>query len=467
MKRVAIVGGGISGLALALQLRDRASEVEGGLEVVVLEARDRLGGNIRTDQADGYTIEAGPNGFLDNAPATLDLVRRLRLEDRLQKADESASKRFVYRDGRLHLLPSAPLGLLKTPVLSLTGRLRVLAEPFARGKPEGVDESVQDFASRRIGAEAAAVLVDAMVSGVFAGDARQLSLRSAFPKMASMESEHGSLVRAMVARMKVRKREKAEGRGGSPSGPGGTLTSFDGGMSVLVEELAAALGPAVKTGNRVVAVERAGRTWRLRLEAGEPVEADAVVLTVPAGQAGALLDPLDQQIAATAGAIPGASLAVVALGYRLEDLAGAPPDGFGFLVPRGQGPRILGCLWSSSIFPGRAPEGHVLLRCMIGGAHYPAAADADATELLAIVRRDLASTMGLTAAPELTRTYRWPGGIPQYTIGHRERLERIEAGLRNLPGLRVAGSSYYGVSMNACIGAAPGQAEEVLQYLRG
>ena len=435
--------------------------------MVVLESRDRVGGNIRTDHADGYTIEAGPNGFLDNAPTTLDLVRRLRLEDRLQPADDSAGKRFIYRGGRLHLLPSGPLGLLKTPVLSLAGRLRALFEPFARGKPEGVDESVHAFASRRIGTEAASVLVDAMVSGVFAGNARQLSLRSAFPKMAAMESEHGSLVRAMVARMKARKREQAGRSGGSPAGPGGTLTSFDDGMSLLVEDLAAALGSAVRTGSRVAALEREGQAWRLRLEAGEPVEADAVVLAVPAGPAGVLLEVLDTELAATVAAIPGASLAVVALGYRLEDLDGRPPEGFGFLVPRGQGPRILGCLWSSSIFPGRAPEGHVLLRCMIGGAHDPAAADADEAELLEIVRRDLASTMGVTAAPAFTRLYRWPGGIPQYTIGHRERLERIEIRLRELPGLRVAGSSYYGVSMNACIEAAPGQAEEVLQYLRG
>ena len=464
MKRVAIAGGGISGLTLALQLGDRASDVEGGLEVVVLEARDRLGGNIRTEQVDGYTMEAGPNGFLDNAPATLDLVRRLGLEDRLQPADPRAARRFLYRDGRLHLLPSGPGGLLTTRALSLRGRLRVLGEPLVRRGPEAVDESVHAFASRRIGAEAASVLVDAMVSGVFAGDARQLSLGSAFPRMAAMEAEHGSLIRAMAAR---RKRRKEDDPAGGPAGPGGTLTSFDEGMSVLVDGLGAALGPAVRTGRPAVGLEQQGGRWRVRLEDGGAVDADAVVLTVPSARAATLLGPVDEGLAAVTGSIPAAGLAVLALGYRVADVGGSAPDGFGFLVPRGQGPRILGCLWSSSIFPGRAPEGHVLFRCMIGGARDDEAVSLDEGELMDVVRRDLRTTMGITGGPRFVRIYRWPAGIPQYTIGHAERLERIQARLRDLPGLHVGGSAYHGVSMNACIASAPAQAERVLQDLIG
>ncbi|MGM0669867.1 MAG: protoporphyrinogen oxidase, partial [Gemmatimonadota bacterium] len=234
MKRVVIIGGGITGLTTALHLKDGAGRVPRGLEVVVLEANDDPGGNIRTRRVEGFTIERGPNGFLDNVPATPALVRRLGLEDQVQKADESAAKRFLYRDGRLHLLPAGPLGFLKSPVLSLPGRFRVFGEPFARSRPMGVDETIFDFASRRIGEEAASVLIDAMVSGVFAGNVRELSLASSFPRMAAMEAEHGGLVKAMLSRMREKKAAKREvearrARGedveeltqpGGPAGPG-------------------------------------------------------------------------------------------------------------------------------------------------------------------------------------------------------------------------------------------------------
>ena len=228
-KRVVVAGGGIAGLATAYELRERAARVPGGLEVQVLEAGPRLGGNLRTERVDGYRVESGPNGFLDDVPATLDLVRRLGLGGELVRASEAAARRFLFRNGKLHLLPSGLGDFLLSPVLSLSGRLRVLGEPFAKKHPGG-DETVFDFAARRIGGEAAAVLVDAMVSGVFAGDARQLSLESAFPKMAAMERQHGGLVRALVAMQWQKMRAKRSGqtapRSGGPVGPGGTLTTF-------------------------------------------------------------------------------------------------------------------------------------------------------------------------------------------------------------------------------------------------
>jgi protoporphyrinogen/coproporphyrinogen III oxidase len=462
MKRVAVVGGGITGLATALHLQDGAGRVAGGLEVVVLEGGSGPGGNIRTDGVDGFTIEAGPNGFLDNVPATLALVRRLGLEDRLQRADESAARRFLYRNGRLHLLPGGPGSFLRSPVLSVPGRLRVLAEPFARSRPEGVDESVYDFAARRIGPEAASVLVDAMVSGVFAGDVRSLSLQSAFPKMARMEAEHGSLVRAMVAGMKAR---KAAG-GGGPAGPGGTLTSFRNGLDELVAGLADAVGVALRTESRVSAVARGepgGRAWRVSVEGAEPVDADAVVVATPSPRAAPLLEGVDAQLGEAVAAIPTAGLAVVALGYRTAEIGAL--HGFGFLVPRGTGPRILGCLWDSSIFAGRAPEGHALLRVMIGGAHDPAAVAMDDGALLDVVLADLERTMGLRADPALVRVYRWPLGIAQYQVGHQARLDGIHERLEGAPGVWVAGSSFYGVAMNACFEKAPQQAAEIVDFL--
>jgi oxygen-dependent protoporphyrinogen oxidase len=486
MKRVVVVGGGIAGLTTALHLKDGAGDVPDGLDVVVVEAADRAGGNIQTDRVEGFTIEKGPNGFLDNVPTTPSLVRRLGLESQLVRANEAAAKRFLFRGGRLHLLPSGPVGFLKSSVLSVRGRIRVFGEPFARGKEEGVDESIFDFARRRIGEEAASVLIDAMVSGVFAGDVRELSLASSFPKMAAMEEEYGGLVRAMVARMRERRAARREvallqnqGEGveeltrpGGPAGPGGTLTSFREGLDTLPDALARELGGGVQCGFQVAAIERppsedpSASKWLVRSTSGEVLRADALVMALPAPGARRVLGALDGTLADLVGKMPSAGLAVVALGYESRAVGGAP-DGFGFLVPRGSGMRSLGCLWDSSIFPNRAPEEKVLLRVMIGGAHDPEAVDEGEESLLRQVREDLDRAMGINAEPLFSRVYRWPSGIGQYTVGHGGRMDAVARRLQDLPGLWLAGSSFYGISMNACIEKAGEQSREVLGSLKG
>lgn len=479
MARLVVVGGGITGLTTALKVRDLAEERGRRVQVTLLEASERLGGNIRSERERGFTMEWGPNGYLDNVPETPALVRRLGLEERVQRADESAARRYLYRDGRLHLLPTGPLGFLTSPVLSLPGRLRVFWEPFAPGRPEGERETIYEFASRRIGDEAARVLIDAMVSGVYAGDIHTLSLKSTFPKMFAMESEYGGLVRAMLARMKQRRAAKkrvaelrAQGeqveelvRPGGPAGPGGTLTSFTGGLEVWIEGLADELEGCWQVSSPVTAVRAApggaGSRYLVEVAGDRILPADGVVMTVPAPKAAPPLRSLDRALAGEIDTLPTASLVVVALGYEEADLDGAP-DGFGFLVPRQEGIRMLGCLWDSSIFPGRAPEGKVLLRVMIGGAHDPDAVALPEQQLLEIVRSELARTMGIQAEPVLTRVFRHPLGIGQYPLGHPERLDRIHGHLERYPGLFVAGSSYYGVSMNACIQKASEQAPEIL-----
>jgi oxygen-dependent protoporphyrinogen oxidase len=433
--RVAIVGAGISGLANAFEA------TEAGHDVAVFEQSPRAGGNIRTEKADGYTVEWGPNGFLDNVPETLDLVRRLGLEDRIQVSSDLARIRFLYRKGRLRQLPEKPPAFLTSPILSVGGRLRVLGEPFAKRRPDG-DESVHGFAARRIGRQAADVLVQAMVSGVFAGDAKRLSLRATFPKMWTMETAHGSLFRAMKARKKA-----GAGKGG-PAGPGGTLTSFAGGMTDLVTALTDRLGDRVRLATPVTGIARDADAWRLE---GPDHAADRVILACPAWQAAHILGRLDAEIPTILGGITGAPVTVVATAHD-ESAMDGPPAGFGYLVPRGEEVRILGCLWTSSIYPGtRAPDGKVLLRTMIGGATDPAAADLDDATLLDLVVKELRTTMGLTADPIRHWIFRHPRGIPQYEIGHRDRLAAALRRLRMHPGIRLAGNSYRGVSVNATI----------------
>jgi protoporphyrinogen/coproporphyrinogen III oxidase len=456
MSRVIIVGGGIAGLSTAFELTRQAA---GPIDVTVLEGAGRAGGNLRTEHLGGYVCEWGPNGFLDNVPETLALVRHLGIADRLLAGNKRAERRFIYRGGRLHELPGSPVGFALSALLSLSGRLRVMGEPFAASRPEG-DETIHAFAARRIGREAADVLIDSMVSGVFGGNARELSLRACFPKMWDMETRHGGLVKAMLA-----KRRERRAPSGAPMGaPAGHLTSFAGGTEDLVHALERALAPRVQTacGVRRVhpRVTGAPAGWLVDLEDGRSLEAEAVVLAGSAASSATLVDGFDAELTRVLRQIPTAPLAVVCLGYESARLD-TPLNGFGFLVPRGEGIAILGALWDSSIYAGRAPEGRALIRVMVGGAHDPSAVALDDDTLVGVARADLVTTMGLTIEPVFSHVFRHPGGIPQYTVGHLDRLSAIDERLLGHPGLFLAGNSYRGVSINACVAEAGPLAERV------
>jgi oxygen-dependent protoporphyrinogen oxidase len=342
-------------------------------------------------------------------------------------------------------------------LLSSRGKLRIAFEPLARRRPD-VDETIHAFAARRIGREAADILIDAMVSGVFAGDARALSLRACFPKMWQMETDHGGLFRALLAKRKERRRGDAIGS------PLGTLTSFRDGLEELIHALAASLGPALRTGRPVSGLRPHRGRYVVECSPGEAIEADAVVLAAGPASTARVVAPFDGALAAVLDEIPSAPLAVVCLGYDESKLP-RPLDGFGFLVPHGEGPRILGVLWDSSIYPGRAPHGRVLLRAMIGGAHDPGAIGLSDDALLDAVLRDLGATLGLRIPPDFVRIFRHPLGIPQYTVGHVDRLSRIDIILARHPGLHVAGNGYRGVAINSCVAEADVLAGRVLASL--
>ncbi len=455
MKRIAIVGGGIAGLSIAHAIRSRDPRAD----LVVLERGERPGGNVRSEVVDGYTCEWGPDGFLDNAPETLRLVESVGLSDRVCRSSDAARRRFIFRNGRLHELPGGPGSFLRSGLLSARGKARLGWEPFARPRPDGSDETIHEFASRRIGVEGASILVDSMVSGVFAGDAGALSLRACFPRMWEMETEYGGLFRAMLA---LRKRRR---RGDAMGAPAGTLTSFTGGMEDLIRGVAATLDGALKTSAGAIALRKSviPRRFSVSTAAGI-VDADVLVLAGPSSEAADLLTPHDPALGALLGGIATAPIAVVCLGYDEGAVTRdrGPLDGFGFLVPRGERIRILGALWETSIYPRRAPEGKALIRVMIGGARDPQAVELDDAELLRIVRSELATTMGLHARPEFVRIIRHRRGIPQYTVGHLSRLERIDARLKEHPGLYLAGNSYRGVSINSCVAEAGPLAERIL-----
>ncbi|MGB2716564.1 MAG: protoporphyrinogen oxidase [Vicinamibacterales bacterium] len=458
MKRIVIAGGGIAGLSIAIALKKK----EPAAEILVLERAPKPGGNIRTEQIDGFTCEAGPNGFLDNAPETWRLIRDLNLEPRVLPSNDAARRRFIVRRGRLREVPTSPASLLTTSALSTRGKLRVALEPFA-GRRVDDDESIDDFAVRHIGREAAEILVGSMVSGMFAGDARALSLRACFPRMHQMEEEHGSLVRALLAN-----RQKQGGR--TTAVPGGRLTSLIGGMTELINGLTFALGGSIRTSTAVRMLWPQGGTSRdgqfaVATSSGA-IQANAVVLAGAAADSAALVRGFDPMLSDLLGGIPTAPLAVVCVGYPAALIEKTRAlNGFGFLVPRGEPFRILGAVWESSIYRNRAPAGKALLRVMVGGALDRGAVALTDHQLLEVVQRDLAAVMGVKAAPEFVHIVRHTRGIPQYVRGHLARLRDIEERLRSVPGLFLAGNSYRALSMNACIAEASGVADAVLKHV--
>ena len=455
-KDVVVVGGGIAGLAIGWELLTRPGLVPEGAGVHVLEAAPRAGGNIRTEPRDGYVCEWGPTGFLDDVPATLDACDRLGLSPRLTRANEHAERRFVVRKGTLRELPSGPFSFLGSDVLTLSGRLRVFGEPFVPPRRSAEDESVFDFAQRRIGREAASVLVDALVTGIWAGSSDALSLRSALPKLAALERDHGGLVRGMVAK---------RGKGGGATGPRGRLTSFPDGLEELPAALAAALGSRLRLGARVTHIERLPRgDFRVDVDGAPPIEAAAVVLACPSWFAAPLLGDLDQSLADHVAGIPTVAVAVLHLGFRREDATGL--RGFGFLIPRGESRSVLGVLLPSNIFPNRAPEGHVLATIMLGGARDPRAVDASDQALVDIAVPALRELAGVRGEPRFALAIRHARAIPQYVLGHADRLATIDARLREIPGLFLAGNSYRGIAINSCLAEAPSVAGNVAAFLR-
>jgi protoporphyrinogen/coproporphyrinogen III oxidase len=451
MLDVLIIGGGISGLtaahALGLQKQSGNSEL--------WESTGRLGGTIGTDRRDGYSVDWGSNGFLDREPLTLQFVDELGLKGSLEPANPKSSNRFIVKHGKLHPVPLSPVMMLTTGLLGPLEKARVFCEPFIPGRRGDSDESVFDFAARRIGRAAAETFVDPMVSGVYGGLAHELSLPSCFPIMREMETRYGGLVKALIARMLEKRRSREKGaaarkKSGSPAGPAGHLTSFKSGLDVLIKRLEHQLGTAIKKNRAAVWVRRSEDSWEVTDQAGLAVQTRSLILACPAYAAAPMLKDFDPELSQAFAAIPYAPIVVVATGHRKEDIQ-HPLDGFGFLIPRNQGMRTLGSIWTSSIFEERAPEGYVQFRSMLGGAGDLPVLELSDEQLWHTLRRDLDPLIGIKGDPSLIQIYRWERGIPQYKMGHRERRARIEQLLARHPNLHAIGNAYYGVSLNDCV----------------
>ncbi len=450
--RVAIVGGGISGLALAERLR------ASGAEPIVLEAAAAAGGKIATRQKDGFLLEAGPNGFLDKEPATLALAAAAGLGDELRPASKESGRRWLWLRGALREVPISPPAFLRSDLVGPLTKARLALEPLSPRVKVGVDESIASFGRRHLGRRASRDLLGAMVLGIFGGDPERLSLASCFPRMAELEREHRSLILAMI-RLSRQKRAA-----GGPAGPSGILTSVEGGLGRLASSLAGTLEGPLHLDTRVQRIERHPEGFRLATtKAGGEAElrADRLILAVPADEASRLLSPLDAGLGDAVGSVPYAPMAVAHLAWPRERIA-HPLDGFGFLAPPHEGLRILGAIFVSSIFPWRAPAGMALFTVMMGGAIHPELPSLPEAELASIAAAELAPIIGAQGAPSLAEVVRWQRAIPQYEVGHEALHREVMARAAQIPGLQIGGNAWRGVGVNDCVAAAQTLTAELL-----
>lgn len=450
--KVVVLGGGVTGLCAANQL----SRMYRPQNVMLLEAANAFGGTARTEEVRGFTCDAGPNGYLDKEPLMKKWIMDLGLTTKLIKANEAAAHRFVLKGGKLKEVKPPPAFLFSN-LLSVGGRISLAMEPF-RPKRKGEEpESIWDFAARRIGPEAADTLVGPMVTGIFGGDAKKLGVEYCFPRLVEMERKYGSLMKGLKAARK-------DNPNASAMGPSGTLTTFDGGVGTLCNTAAAKLGVQAQLNEQAVSIEYRDKRFITKMAHGEKYVSEGLVVATPAYAAADLCMTMEKSIASALGQIPYAGIIVLAAGFRREDI-GHDLNGFGFLVPRAEKLRALGCIWTSSIFPKQAPEGYALVRTMYGGALDPGAMKLSDRELLDQFMKDLGGVMQLKKMPEFVRIYRWHKAIPQYTLDHGKRLRGIEQAEGHFKGLAFAGNAYRGVGLNDCVVSANRACEQLQKHL--
>jgi len=440
--KISIVGAGISGLATAQAILSMKPDSE----IAIFEASGRVGGKVWSEKSqEGYLCEGGVNGFLDKIPRTLELCEQASVSP--LAANAAAKNRYVYSRGELHKLPEKPLEFFTSQLLTLPGRIRFLYEVIAGGT-DNPDETLAEFGIRRLGREAFDRLIDPMAAGVFAGDAGKLSLKSCFPRIHEVEKEYGSLIRGLISLQRTARREGNKNIPGP--GPGGTLTSFVDGMSVLTDALATQMGSRIRVNASVQDISRSGDRYLLQTTDGREEESDLLILAAPAHAQARMLEVFDPDLSGLLAEIPYPALSICCFGYRKQQVDQVP-DGFGFLVPSKEQRSVLGTLIDSNIFPGRAPQGSFLLRSMVGGARNPELALLPDEQLISLVKDDLSDILGLAAEPDFIRIFRHKKAIPQYIMGHADRLKSIEINLQRHPGLILTGNAFKGVSLNDCV----------------
>jgi protoporphyrinogen/coproporphyrinogen III oxidase len=474
LRHVAVIGGGIAGLATAFRLQQAARASGPPLRFTLFEGSPSLGGKIVSEAAGGFVIEGGPDSFLQQKPEALELALELGLEPELMGANPGQKQLYTVLRGRLTPMPAGMNFIIPTrwqpfatsPLLSWPGKIRLGLDLIIPARKIDGDESVADFIRRRMGSEALEAIAEPLMAGIHVADPERQSLLATFPRYRAIERQYGSLIRGTLAQIHAVCRDGKKKPSPTPGAwRNSAFLTFRAGMGTLVGALAGALsGGQILTGRPVTQIRpEAGGGYRVSTQDGETWAADAVVLATPAGVSARLVAPFAPRLAQSLSAMRYVSTATISLAYRQTDLSRAL-DGVGFLVPRREGRRISACTLSSAKFDCRAPDGQELLRVFIGGPGQEELADGDDEELVRTAREELAELAGLRAEPTLSRVYRWEKCNPQYDVGHLDWVREIQAECERVPGLFLTGSSYEGVGIPDCIRQAGVTAGRVGRY---
>jgi oxygen-dependent protoporphyrinogen oxidase len=473
--KVVILGGGISGLACAYYLNKKATEAGKAVEITLVEKEAYWGGKIRTTIQDEFVVEGGPDSYLATKPEMRTLCRELGLEDGLQGTNPENSQTFILHKGKLTSIPEgltmtiptqfAPL--VKTRLLSWPQKARMGLDFLIPVRRENSDESLAGFISRRLGRAAYDQLVGPLLSGIYAGDGNRLSLQSTFPSLRQMEMEYGGLIKGALALRRKRAQSSKQGSNGkTPKGWRSIFETHKAGLQQIVDAVVDRLqtaGVHLKLQTSASNVSKNGEQYQIFLDDGTELIADAVVLATPAYISGEMLHKLSSQLAALLTEIEYVTTATISFAFRKEDLP--PLNGYGYIIPQHEKSQALACTWTSCKWDNRAPEGYALVRVFVGRIQDANALPREEDKLTAIARQEIIKTMGADAEPVLSWVFRWEKAMPQYNLGHPERLAQIEKKLQELPGLFLAGNGYHGIGMPDCIKSGENAAEQIIaQY---
>jgi oxygen-dependent protoporphyrinogen oxidase len=468
MRRVVVIGAGITGLAAAHHLGELAAAREIPLEVTIVERGGRAGGALKTIRRDGFILEAGADSILVEKPWAAELARRIGLGDQLIPTRAEFRRTLVARAGRLVEIPEgfsllAPARLapiLRSPLFSPIGKLRIMLEPFIPARRGGGDESLASFVTRRVGREVLDRVAQPLAGGIYTADPARLSIQATMPRFAEMERKYGSLVRGLRAAERTR---AAQARGTSGA-RWNLFVTLRGGMGALAEALAARLAPSLRFGAEAAALARNGAKWNVAFADGVTLEADAVICAAPAPAAARLVAPHDPRLAERLRSIGYASAAVVNLTFRESDFP-APPQAFGFVVPIAERRKIIAGSFSSLKYEGRAPAGWIVARTFMGGVLQSDMMRLGDDQMVDAARDELRELVGVAAAPSIAEVQRWPDAMPQYEVGHLDRVAEIERAAAKLPALVLAGAAYRGVGTPDCVRSGEEAARATIERL--
>jgi oxygen-dependent protoporphyrinogen oxidase len=451
---VVVVGAGVSGLAVAHFLKRE------GVEVAIVDKAERAGGVIRSERRDGFLFEHGPNSLLKLTPLLDDVVRDVGISGELEFADDSAKNRYIVRNGRLMPLPLGPISAIRTPLFPMRAKLRVLREPFIPPARGDTEESLADFVRRRLGQDMLDYAINPFVAGVYAGTPEELSVRAGFPKLYELEQRYGSLIKGAIRGRKERQEQ-------SPASLRPGMFSFKSGMQTLVDAMASSLSDSLHLATTLHAIRQRQGAFEVDLRSKDHdwlASCRAVVLALPAYTYTSLPFEFDVPIRQVLEKIAYPPVSVVFLGFKTTPTQ-MPLNGFGFLVPAKEQRRILGTIWNSSIFSGRAPDGGVALTTFVGGSRWPASAEVADDRLLEIITSDHRELMGVAAKPDVVIMKRWQRAIPQYNLGHLDILWSIESLEDEIAGLFIGGNFRGGISVTDCIEHGQAMSRRVVEHL--